>query len=254
MSFNPYEILGVNSTCSIDDIKKNYKQKALELHPDRGGDEEKFKQLQESYEILSNDQSRQEYDLSQTQTQPNLFTNLFNIFASTMLKTESIIYNIEITLDDIYTQATKNIKINVMINDIPYIEHFNLNIQSTVYNGQRVVISNKGNKKHNLARGDIIIYTTIKKHILFEKIDDTNLRCILPITLKDALTPNTPYNISFLNNETLTIILDTIITPNYVHIIQGKGLTKNSNLICIFNVIFPTHLTKEKLEEITKLL
>ena len=50
---NPYEILGLNSNASLNDIKTSYKKNALKHHPDRGGDEAIFKEMTEAYSILS---------------------------------------------------------------------------------------------------------------------------------------------------------------------------------------------------------
>jgi molecular chaperone DnaJ len=61
-----YEVLGVERGASTDDIKKAYRKLAMQYHPDRNpGDkaaEEKFKELGEAYEILSDEQKRAAYD------------------------------------------------------------------------------------------------------------------------------------------------------------------------------------------------
>ena len=57
-----YEVLGVGKSASADEIKKAYRKAAIEHHPDRGGDENKFKEVSEAYEVLKDDKKRQRYD------------------------------------------------------------------------------------------------------------------------------------------------------------------------------------------------
>ena len=59
---NPYKILGVNKDASQDEIKYAFREKALEHHPDKGGDEEKFKQINEAYSMISDSKKRGRYD------------------------------------------------------------------------------------------------------------------------------------------------------------------------------------------------
>lgn len=57
-----YAILGVPRDASEDDIKRAYRRKAREAHPDRGGDEEAFKEITRAYQVLSDPQRRARYD------------------------------------------------------------------------------------------------------------------------------------------------------------------------------------------------
>jgi len=61
-----YAILGLPKNASQDQIKKKYRALSLECHPDRpGGNAEKFKQLNEAYETLSDETKRAQYDSPQ---------------------------------------------------------------------------------------------------------------------------------------------------------------------------------------------
>lgn len=57
-----YEILGVSREATEEEIKRAYRRRARELHPDQGGDEESFKELTAAYEVLKNPQARANYD------------------------------------------------------------------------------------------------------------------------------------------------------------------------------------------------
>lgn len=58
-----YEILGVNRAAGADDIKRAYRKLALQYHPDKPtGDEEKFKEINEAYQVLGDPEKRQQYD------------------------------------------------------------------------------------------------------------------------------------------------------------------------------------------------
>lgn len=57
-----YDVLGVTESANQKEIKKAYRKLALKLHPDKGGDEEKFKEISKAYETLSDEEQRELYD------------------------------------------------------------------------------------------------------------------------------------------------------------------------------------------------
>ena len=59
---NYYDTLGVKKTATADEIKKAFRRLARKHHPDAGGDEEKFKEINAAYEVLSDTEKRAQYD------------------------------------------------------------------------------------------------------------------------------------------------------------------------------------------------
>ena len=57
-----YEVLGVAQNATQDEIKKAFRKLAIKNHPDKGGDPEKFKEINAAYEVLSNEEKRGTYD------------------------------------------------------------------------------------------------------------------------------------------------------------------------------------------------
>jgi molecular chaperone DnaJ len=62
MEKNYYKVLGVEKDVSESNLKKAYRKLASEHHPDHNGNEEKFKEINEAYSVLSDPQKKQDYD------------------------------------------------------------------------------------------------------------------------------------------------------------------------------------------------
>ncbi|KAF8448872.1 hypothetical protein L210DRAFT_3640505 [Boletus edulis BED1] len=66
-----YKILGVPRDCSDADIKKAYRRESLKHHPDKGGDEEKFKLVVEAHAVISDPRRRERYDMGEDEDGQN---------------------------------------------------------------------------------------------------------------------------------------------------------------------------------------
>jgi DnaJ-class molecular chaperone len=117
-----YSVLGVDKDSSSDDIKNAYRKLAREHHPDKGGDKERFQEIQTAYETLSDPQRRQEYDSPSPFGRAGggggggfNFDSFFNMGGFGGGREPPMcnnhFYHCKITLRDLYFGLTKTIKI-----------------------------------------------------------------------------------------------------------------------------------------------
>jgi molecular chaperone DnaJ len=119
-----YQILGVDKGISQEDLKKTYRKLSKVHHPDRGGDENRFKDISEAYDTLGDTQKRQQYD--QKQSNPfaggeffgggdpfDMLNKMFNKERRRRPRRGSNLHlHIRVTLRDLYLGAKKKIKYN----------------------------------------------------------------------------------------------------------------------------------------------
>lgn len=152
-----YDVLGVSCNASQDDIKKAYKKLAMKYHPDKcldvnekGTNEAKFKEIQEAYSVLGDEEKRQMYDRFGTITdlpeQPSsvddllngmfgnmgmnsggfsfVFTNGMGGMGPTMFDVNNMFHNpkkkaqdvveVKVDINDVYYGKTKNIELELL--------------------------------------------------------------------------------------------------------------------------------------------
>jgi len=108
-----YKILNVDENATLEDIKKQYKILALKHHPDKNqGDDTIFKNIQEAYNILSNEDKRKQYDTSKFKycNKSNVNTLFNNIFASSIQQQKICI---KVSFEDIIYGCYKSFNIKM---------------------------------------------------------------------------------------------------------------------------------------------
>jgi DnaJ-class molecular chaperone len=143
MTYKLYDILGIDKNASSDEIKKAYKKLAIQHHPDKGGNQEKFKEISNAYHVLSDEDKRRNYDQLgdemfnegndggvnpfEGMNPHDLFSNLFGGFGFEFpgmhgihgmqerhVKRNDQLHNLSISFNDAFTGFKKTIKINLV--------------------------------------------------------------------------------------------------------------------------------------------
>ena len=126
-------------------------------------------------------------------------------------------------------------------------------LNKSITNDSKIVVREGGDycvesKKY----GDLIFQIEIKKHNLFRR-DKNNLYYTKKILLTEALC-GTQFVIKHLDNRSLLVKPDKVITPDLKQRIIGEGMTIDNDLILDFEIIFPSKISDERKKYIKKLL
>lgn len=183
-----YSILGVNKNASDKDIRKAYKTKSMQHHPDRGGDEEKFKEVNEAYSTLKDPQKRAEYDNPQTQFQfntGNMHPGFEDIFAQTFRRpNRTITIQVDITLEDVY--QGKSLVANYQLPS-GQLQTVSIDIPAGVSHGDVIRFNGMGdNSFRGVPPGDLHVQIGILRHPVYES-DGFNVEIVKQVSVFDLI-------------------------------------------------------------------
>jgi DnaJ family protein A protein 2 len=106
-----YNTLGVDQKATQAEIKKAFRKLAMKHHPDRGGDENKFKEINNAYEVLSDEAKRKAYDATgDPNADPNMLPG-----GRRKRKGKSTQFELEVPLSQFYTGHTRRIRVTKTI-------------------------------------------------------------------------------------------------------------------------------------------
>ena len=112
MSKNYYDILGIPKNTSPTEIKKTYRKLAMLHHPDKGGDSDRFKDINEAYETLSDPMKKKKYDSPNVGHSKFNFPDIFNNFMNINRHRKRLNkLSFQVSLEDIYSGISKKIQI-----------------------------------------------------------------------------------------------------------------------------------------------
>jgi DnaJ-class molecular chaperone len=239
-----YSTLGVNRNATQDEIKKAYRKMAMHHHPDRGGDEKKFKQISEAYEILSDPQKKQMVDMgADPKNQPqgngfgqngpfefhfnaNNFDDMFSGFGfggfghRHVQRNKTISLMVDLTLEDVLQGKNLDAEISIPGGRKKII---NIVIPSGIEEGQQIRYQGMGeNSISNIPPGDLIVNVRVIPHNVFRREGD-NLIIEKFISVWDAML-GAKIDISTLDNKSLEIAVPAGSQPETVLSCRNEGL------------------------------
>jgi molecular chaperone DnaJ len=246
-----YAVLGVKKSDDGAAIKKQYRKLARELHPDKTkGDkklEERFKEVSEAYEVLSDDKKRSEYDEMRDafksgripqggmpgggNFQGNFsgadFQNLFgggggDIFSNLFggggfnrgpRRGQDLSTETSISFRDSIFGSEITLRINGKV--------VNARIPAGIKDGNKIKVKGKGGPGEGGA-GDLIITVNVIKHPIFSR-DDLNLRMELPVTFTEAAL-GADVKVPTLDGEEVTLRIAPGTSNGRVLRVKGRGV------------------------------
>jgi len=237
-----YSTLGVGRNASQAEIKKAYKKQSMQHHPDRtGGDDTKFKEINEAYQTLNDPQKKQMYDQFGT-TDPNQagpqgfhfrsgdfsgmggFDDIFENFFGMRQQRRPVNRNIDIALDISLEDALngKQIAVEVQLGN-GTTKVLDLNIPPGADAGQKIRFGGMGDSSvAGIPPGDLFVHIRIRNHPRFTRNRD-NIMCELKVDVLDLILGTTK-GITTLGGKTLQLIIPPGTQIDTVLSCKGEGI------------------------------
>lgn len=283
-----YEVLGINKSSSEAEIKKAYRKLAMKYHPDRNQDnksaEDKFKEIQEAYEVLSTPEKRKMYDqFGHAGNNPNMgggqgfegfsgfggqgvppnfdFGDIFEeIFkngggpqgfggsrssGSRKHKGEDATTEIEITLEEVATGTSRRVNLNKG-GEVKTLE---IKIPAGISDGGKIRLAGEGSPGFNGgASGDLFVIIKVKANPTFRRTE-YDLHCDIKVPVTTAILGGEVLVPTLTGSVSLTIPPES--QSGKVFRLKGKGLKHLKgqdvgNLFAHVVIEIPTNLTKEQ--------
>jgi len=212
-----YDILGVDKSATPDQIKKAFRKKAREHHPDVGGSEEDFKRINEAYEVLSDPQKKKEYDLygsmggqggQWTGGSPfdgydfsdfdfggtgSMWSEFVENFRQASgessrskrnRKGQELQVSLELTFEEAFNGCTKRVAIRIPSTGEK--QTMDVRVPAGAVDGGKLRYRGKGEYGSGKGeRGDLIIVTKVKHHRIYSR-DGADVIMELPVSIDEA--------------------------------------------------------------------
>lgn len=271
-----YATLGLKRNASDAEIKKAYRSLAMKYHPDRGGDEKRFKEISQAYEFLSDPAKKQIIDMGgDPNSQPGMggfgqspfefhfnsanINDLFGNFGfggfgrQPMKRNRTLNVNVEIDLEDVLTGKDISAEISIPGKN----KLITIQIPPGIEHGQQIRYEGMGDDSiQGLRPGDLLVNVYVRHHNMFRR-EGTSLIVDKEISVWEAML-GTTLEIQTLDNKTLSISIPRGTQPETVLSCKGEGLPnmrtrQRGNLLLKIKVVVPKNLSNNLIQKISEI-
>ena len=237
MSKKLYKILGISENSNLQEIKKTYRKLAKKYHPDVCKEtdcEDKFKEINTAYEILGDEQKKQQYDMYgdsmfenngfSSNNRHNSGMDIDDILRSMFGGGFSGFARQEVQLD-IEAELQIPIKLAKEGGKLPLntnMGSFTLNIKKDIRENDKIKVTGKGHS-HNGKTGDLYLHIKIVGDEIF-KVNEIDLYIEQTIPLKTAIFGG-ELIIDYFNNEKITVKIPEGVSYGTKLRVEGKGFS-----------------------------
>jgi len=234
-----YSILGLSKTATQDDIRKAYKKMSMKHHPDRGGDEEEFKKVNEAYQTLGDAQKRAAYDNPQPQgfnfnTQnmhdgfgpfgmpgmDDVFAQMFRQQRQPMQRNQDITIAADVTIADLFTGKQLYAQFSTRTGKQERVE---IDIPKGIREGQSIRYKGLGdNSIPRLPRGDLYVKVRILPDRNWRK-EGYDFHTTVDVNIFDLLLGG-EVNLSTPEGRTLSLKIPKGSQPSTTFSVHGYGV------------------------------
>lgn len=265
-----YKTLGLQRGASDADIKKAYRSLAMKHHPDRGGDETKFKELSTAYDVLSDPQKKSVVDMGGDPNGHNPgfggfggfdngpfefhFGNGFGGFqfrSHNVPRNQSFSINVTMTLEEVLSGKDINAEVNSPAGKKKMI---NISVPAGIESGQQVRYQGMGDDSvAGAPPGDLLVNVTVLPHRTFRR-EGNAIVVDRTISVWDAIL-GTTVELQTLNGRTITISIPAGTQPETVLSCSGEGLptmhnAARGNLLLRIKIVIPKGLDESQIEKL----